>query len=110
MPLAGLTELITATAVPLQMLEHLLNGRLAGEGSLARHLRQMGYELQHSQAPRAEFDCSLQHLSVDLRDGIRLCKLAEGLTGGLQDACSRLVSGIFGRKCSDADQVNQYLL
>ena len=75
--------------VPLQMLERLLDGRLAGEGSLARHLRQIGYELQHSQTPRAEFDYSLQHLSVDLRDGIRLCKLAEGVTGGLRDACTR---------------------
>ena len=86
----------------MQMLERLLNGRLAGEGSLTRHLRQIGYELQHSQAPRAEFDYSLQHLSVDLRDGIRLCKLAEVFTGGLRDASRRWVSKIVGCRCSEA--------
>ena len=88
--------------VPLQMLERLLDGRLAGEGNLVKHLRQIGYELQHSQAPRAEFDYSLQHLSVDLRDGIRLCKLTEVLTGALKGASSSWVSGIFSRNPSYA--------
>lgn len=91
------------------MLERLLNGRLAGEGSLVRHLRQLGYELQHSQAPRAEFDYSLQHMSVDLRDGIRLCRLAEVLTGGLHNACSRWVPVMFSKQCSDAKR-QQYTL
>lgn len=56
-----------------------------GEGDLMRHMSQLSYRLLYTQDPLAEFDFSLVAMSADLKDGLRLCKLAEALTG---DACS----------------------
>ena len=52
-----------------------------GEGDLVRHLSQLTYRLQYHQDPLAEFDLSLISMSSDIKDGLRLCKLAEALTG-----------------------------
>ena len=52
-----------------------------GEGDVLRHLGQLGYRLSHEQDPLAEFDFALTNLAVDLRDGLRLCKVTELLTG-----------------------------
>ena len=52
-----------------------------GEGDLLRHLSQLTYKLMYHQDPLAEFDFSLASMSADLKDGLRLCKLAEALTG-----------------------------
>lgn len=52
-----------------------------GEGDLLRHLSQLTYKLMYHQDPLAEFDFSLVSMSSDLKDGLRLCKLAEVLTG-----------------------------
>ena len=52
-----------------------------GEGDMMRHLSQLTYRLLYSQDPLAEFDFSLVSMSADLKDGLRLCKLAEALTG-----------------------------
>ena len=52
-----------------------------GEGDLLRHLSQLTYKLVYHQDPLAEFDFSLVTMSSDLKDGLRLCKLAEVLTG-----------------------------
>ena len=52
-----------------------------GEGDLARHLAQLSYRLQYSQDPLAEFDFFVVDMATELQDGLRLCKLAEALTG-----------------------------
>ena len=59
----------------------LLEGRMHGEGAVMRHLASLGYRLQHEQSALHEFDFSVGCLAVDLRDGIRLCKLMELLAG-----------------------------
>lgn len=64
-----------------QVVTTLLSGRMFGEGDMMRHLSQLTYKLLYNQDPLAEFDFSLVSMSADLKDGLRLCKLAEALTG-----------------------------
>ena len=52
-----------------------------GEGDLMRHLAQLTYKLVYCQDPLAEFDFSVVDMATELQDGLRLCKLAEALTG-----------------------------
>ncbi len=58
-----------------------LSKRLAGEGDVLRHLAKAGYRVQYDQHPRREVAFVVTNLAVDLRDGVRLCRLAELLTG-----------------------------
>lgn len=71
----------TFSFVAVQIIGKLLNGRMAGEGNLMRHLAQLSYKLHYIQDPLADFDFTLTSLATELRDGLRLCKLAEVLTG-----------------------------
>jgi len=48
-----------------------------GEGDIIRHLLFMGYSVTHTQAPLDEYDFMVKNLAVDLRDGVRLCRLAD---------------------------------
>jgi abnormal spindle-like microcephaly-associated protein len=50
---------------------------LMGEGDIIRHLVFMGYSVLHTQAPLDEFDFTVKNLAVDLRDGVRLCRLVD---------------------------------
>ncbi|KAF9928416.1 hypothetical protein FBU30_002374 [Linnemannia zychae] len=50
---------------------------LMGEGDIIRHLLFMGYSVIHTQAPLDEFDFTVRNLAVDLRDGVRLCRLID---------------------------------
>ena len=50
-----------------------------GEGDVLRHLALMGYRLYHSQEPIREYDFRVKNLAVDLRDGVRLCRLVDVL-------------------------------
>ncbi|KAF4526502.1 hypothetical protein B566_EDAN015204 [Ephemera danica] len=54
---------------------------LAGEGDITRHLGYMGYKVVHKQGFLDEFRYSVEHLGVDLRDGVRLVRVVELLTG-----------------------------
>ncbi|GBF95503.1 hypothetical protein Rsub_07853 [Raphidocelis subcapitata] len=58
-----------------------LHGRLVGEGNLLRHLELLGYRLCYEQSPLAEYPYAVSNLAVDLRDGLRLIKVAELLAG-----------------------------
>ena len=58
-----------------------LKDRLFGEGDFMRHLASKGYKLHYQQDPRAEFEFGVTNLAIDLRNGMRLCKLAEQMTG-----------------------------
>ncbi|KAA6419435.1 MAG: abnormal spindle-like microcephaly-associated protein [Trebouxia sp. A1-2] len=89
---AALSDKVPSSAPPLfkrdglckkssQVVTTLLNGRMFGEGNMMRHLSQLTYKLLYTQDPLAEFDFSLVSMSADLKDGLRLCKLAEALTG-----------------------------
>lgn len=48
-----------------------------GEGDIIRHLLFMGYSVTHTQAPLDEYDFMVKNLAVDLRDGVRLCRLVD---------------------------------
>lgn len=65
----------------LQVVWALFQTGLWGEGSLLRHLKPYQYTLAHQQSPLHELDFGVVSLSTDLRDGLRLCKLSEILTG-----------------------------
>ncbi len=52
-----------------------------GEGNLLRHLELLGYRLTYKQSPLAEYPYGVTNLAVDLRDGLRLVRLAELLAG-----------------------------
>ena len=69
-----------------QVVVNLLNGRMFGEGNFVRRLAQLSYRLHYHQDPLSDFDFSVACLSSELKDGLRLCKLAEVLTG-LRSPC-----------------------
>ncbi|KAK9808392.1 hypothetical protein WJX73_010186 [Symbiochloris irregularis] len=46
-----------------------------------RQLGAKGYRLTHTQDPRTELDLTVKTLSLDLRSGLRLCRLTELLAG-----------------------------
>ncbi|KAF5302457.1 hypothetical protein FQR65_LT08547 [Abscondita terminalis] len=50
---------------------------LSSVGDVTRILRYMGFEVNHKQTYIQEFDYSVVHLGVDLRDGVRLTKVME---------------------------------
>ena len=68
------------------MVRLFLKGSLFGEGDTVKQLEYMGYSLRYQQGVVNEFDYRSTDLSVDFRDGIRSCKLAEILLG-MQECC-----------------------
>lgn len=54
---------------------------MLGEGDIMRHLASNGYRLFYEQDPRAELAFGVENLAIDLRDGLRLCRLVEVLSG-----------------------------
>ncbi|XP_065883419.1 abnormal spindle-like microcephaly-associated protein homolog [Dysidea avara] len=63
-----------------QVLVALSDIFLCGEGDIVKHLRLLNYTLSYMQRPLDEYDFGVTNLAVDLRDGIRLCRLTEMLT------------------------------
>ena len=55
---------------------------LAGEGDVVKHLSFIGYNLAHKQTVLDEYDYAVTNLAVDLKDGVRLCRVMESLTTG----------------------------
>jgi abnormal spindle-like microcephaly-associated protein len=54
---------------------------LRAEGDISRHLGALGVTLNFSQTYIHEFDYKVTSVEKDLRDGVRLCRLAEVLAG-----------------------------
>ncbi|KAA3677720.1 abnormal spindle-like microcephaly-associated protein [Paragonimus westermani] len=50
---------------------------LTGENNLVRHLSNLGIHVEVVQSPLDEYQLTVTNLAVDLRDGVRLVKLAE---------------------------------
>ena len=65
-----------------QILVALCRDFLKGEGDFVKHLSQLGLEVSYEQKYIDEYDFQVKDLEVDLRDGVRLCRMAEILTGG----------------------------
>ena len=68
-------------AALVQMAGALLRKHLQGEHDVVRALAKFGCILSYQQAPSDEIKFSISMLAVDLRDGIRLHRLMECLTG-----------------------------
>ena len=64
-----------------QVVTAILRKRLLGQGDVVRLLAAKGYRLSHVQDPREEMSLAVTSLGVDLRSGLRLCRLIEILTG-----------------------------
>ncbi|XP_065332885.1 protein abnormal spindle [Cloeon dipterum] len=54
---------------------------LAGEGDITKHLGYMGYKVSYDQGYLDEFNYSVKHMGVDLRDGVRITRVVELVTG-----------------------------
>jgi hypothetical protein len=63
------------------VLTNLCRILLKGEGDIVRHLQLIGYSLTYTQAFVDEYDYPVRNLALDLRDGVRLVKVYELLTG-----------------------------
>ena len=50
---------------------------------MLRHLAARGYRLTYAQDPRDELELAVHAIGVDLRSGLRLCRITEVLTGGV---------------------------
>jgi len=63
-------------------------GPLLNETEVERRLGRLGYSVRYAQHPRDEMAWAVVNLAVDLRDGLRLCRVAEEITGhtGIVDA------------------------
>ncbi|KAG0249919.1 hypothetical protein DFQ27_009719 [Actinomortierella ambigua] len=60
-----------------QLLTTISKRFLMGEGDIIRHLLFMGYSVLHTQEPLDEYDFTVKNLAVDMRDGVRLCRLID---------------------------------
>ncbi|XP_059488354.1 abnormal spindle-like microcephaly-associated protein homolog [Neocloeon triangulifer] len=67
---------------------------LAGEGDITKHLGYMGYKVSHVQGYLDEFKFSVEHLGVDLRDGVRLVRVVELVTGSTGSSAKLRVPAI----------------
>ena len=54
---------------------------LSAEGDIIKHLSRIGLTVSYKQTPIDEIDYTIQNLAIDLRDGVRLGRMAEILTG-----------------------------
>ncbi|XP_012254838.2 protein abnormal spindle [Athalia rosae] len=54
---------------------------LSGVGDITRVLKPYGYVLNHRQKELDEYNYAINNLSLDLRDGVRLCRVMELITG-----------------------------
>ena len=53
---------------------------LSGEGDVMKHLGYLGFKVDHKQTHLDEFDFAVTNIAVDVRCGVRLCRLMEILT------------------------------
>ena len=58
---------------------------LSGEGDLTKHLKYMGFQAVAEQKKIEEYQFGVRNLAVDLRDGIRLCKLVSRMQQSLAE-------------------------
>ena len=58
----------------------VLKESMFGEGDVIRHLGFHKYAVAYEQAAITEYDFKITNLAVDLRDGVRLCKLSDHIT------------------------------
>lgn len=67
---------------------------LSGIGDVTKVLRSHGYVVTHKQTYLDEFDYAVKDMSSDLRDGVRLCRAMELITGKRDLTCHCRVPAI----------------
>ena len=67
---------------------------LSGIGDITKVLRSYGYVVKHKQTYLDEFDYAVKDMSSDLRDGVRLCRAMELITGKRNLTCHCRVPAI----------------
>ena len=77
-----------------EFVRHALQASCHGEGDVLRRLSHYGYKLHYAQDPIVEFDFGVKNIAVDLRDGIRLCRLVDSL-GDLYGDASAVTNATF---------------
>ena len=65
------------------ILRAALQNSMYGEGDIVRNLSKCTYKLHYKQNPIREYDFRCTNLAVDLRDGVRLCRLMEVLNADI---------------------------
>jgi len=83
----------SSAAFHAQVVGTLFGTGLRGEGNILHHLRHCAYRLAHEQSPLHEYDFAVYRLAGDLCDGLRLCKLAEKLTGAASPSLQQFKTG-----------------
>ncbi|GMI44842.1 hypothetical protein TrCOL_g13093, partial [Triparma columacea] len=71
------------------LLQNICRDFLSGEGDFIKHLKHMGLDVTYQQKFIDEYDFAVENLAVDLRDGIRLCRMTEILTGDTKFGLSK---------------------
>lgn len=59
------------------VLQRFASSYIANLGDIQKELKRIGIVLEHQQTYLDEFDYAFRNLAVDLRDGVRLCRLME---------------------------------
>lgn len=67
---------------------------LMGVGDLTKILRSHGYVVSHKQTYLDEYNYAVEDISMDLRDGVRLCRVMELITGDKTLTCRCRVPAI----------------
>lgn len=57
-------------------------GAVLRETDIGRYLGRLGYRVSYVQTPKQEFRVTVSNLAVDMRDGLRLCRLVEEVMKG----------------------------
>jgi len=56
-------------------------GSLLGKVEVGRHLSRLGVVVSYGQTPRQEINFKVKNLAVDMRDGLKLCRLVDEAVG-----------------------------
>ncbi|KAH7621985.1 hypothetical protein Ndes2526B_g02810 [Nannochloris sp. 'desiccata'] len=56
-------------------------GSLLGEVEVGRRLGRLGFKVSYAQTPRQEINFKVRNIAIDMRDGLRLCRLVDEAVG-----------------------------
>ena len=64
---------------------------LKGEGDIFRHLATLEYKPDYQQYEIDEYDLNVTNILMDLRDGVRLCRLVDVISNTTTPVCKKLL-------------------
>jgi len=72
-----------------EFLNNICTDFMKGEGNFVKHLENIGMKVSYNQTLIDDYDFAVSDLSVDLRDGVRLCRMTELLTNDTSFSLSK---------------------